>query len=88
MQTDALICAFLPMWANRLPVQGFLHTMAASIGPVIVPAAETPDERHPFISRYADMANGGPVSAATRVPACITTRNALRDVDVDLMPGL
>lgn len=34
---------------------------------VIVPAGETLDERHPFISHYDNVAGGEPVIAGTRV---------------------
>lgn len=57
---DAL-AAQMHTWGHRL--KGYIEGNQL----VIVPAGETPDARHPLISRYGDVASGEPVIAGTRV---------------------
>ncbi len=58
---DDALASQVHKWGNRL--KGYIEGNQL----VIVPAGETPDERHPLISRYPDVANGEPVIAASRV---------------------
>lgn len=58
---DDRLAAQMHKWGHRL--KGYIEGNQL----VIVPAGETPDPRHPLISRYDDVVNGEPVIAGTRV---------------------
>ena len=58
---DDALASELHKWGHRL--KGYIEGNQL----VIVAAGETPDARHPLISRYTDVADGEPVIAGTRV---------------------
>lgn len=58
---DDALAAQMHTWGHRF--KGYIDGNQL----VIVPAGETPDVRHPLISRYDGVASGEPVIAGTRV---------------------
>lgn len=58
---DKTLAKELGAWGKKL--KGYLEGHHL----VIVPAGETPDPRHPFVSRYENVCGGEPVVVGTRV---------------------
>lgn len=58
---DDALAAEVNKWGHKL--KGYIEGNQL----VIIPAGETPDTRHPLISRYRGVAGGEPVIAGTRV---------------------